>query len=77
MSQHGPGHILGRAWHYQICCAVVCRDGVPCGRPAALWPARGARRRCLSHGGRDGDIKAGRKPLGGGAPGWPELVAAR
>ena len=50
------------SWQFWSCCAIVCRDGLPCGRPAALWPGGWARRRCLSHGGRDVRYPAGRNP---------------
>ena len=47
-------------WQFWSCCGAVCRDGVPCGRPAAIWPASPAPRRCLSHGGRNGEKPAAR-----------------
>ena len=50
-------------WQFWSCCAAVCRDGVPCGRPAAIWPAGPAPRRCLSHGGRN-DKKPAARPAG-------------
>ena len=27
-------------WQFWACCAAVCRDGLPCGRPAAIMAGR-------------------------------------
>ena len=71
-----PAAVAG-GWQFWACCRVVCRDGVPCGRPAAAWPSGWARRRCLSHGGRDTWYPAGRNRWAVARIGGPKVTPAR
>ena len=59
-------------WQFWACCAAVCRDGLPCGRPAAISPVTGGA--ALSVSRREKQHQGSRAP---GCPGPARAAKGR